>query len=277
MINNNYLVKVHNISYHYSNTLYCQILQENKTETSAGGFIGFAPVFSSDRPNNQVTHRGASIFDSLNFNNYETLRSISIDGKTYNHLPYSEKEVSSIASLFEDRNQNATSYLFDQANEISFKNNIADYQYVHLATHGIVNEMNPNLSGIIFAQPEIDTGENAASDDGILFAGEMYNLDLNADLVVLSACETGLGRIVNGEGIMSMTRGFIYSGTPNILFSLWKVGDKNTYELMVNFYTDIIGGDTYSNALRKAKLRLIQNEATAFPANWAGFTLVGVN
>ena len=275
--NNNYLVKVHNISYHYSNTLYCQILQENKTETSAGGFIGFAPVFSSDRLNNQVTERGASIFDSLNFNNYETLRSISIDGKTYNHLPYSEKEVSSIASLFEDRNQNATSYLFDQANEISFKNNIADYQYVHLATHGIVNEMNPNLSGIIFAQPEIDTGENAASDDGILFAGEMYNLDLNADLVVLSACETGLGRIVNGEGIMSMTRGFIYSGTPNILFSLWKVGDKNTYELMVNFYRDILGGDTYSNALRKAKLSLIQNEATAFPANWAGFTLVGVN
>jgi CHAT domain-containing protein/Tfp pilus assembly protein PilF len=284
--NNDYLVKVHNISYHYSNTLYCQILQENKTETGAGGFIGFAPVFSSDRLNNQVTHRGASIFDSLNFNNYETLRSISIDGKTYNHLPYSEKEVSSIASLFKDRNLNAAAYLYGQANEISFKNNIPDYQYIHLATHGIVNEKNPNLSGIIFAQPENEPGEkeladvepeNAAYDDGILFAGEMYNLDLNADLVVLSACETGLGRIVNGEGIMSMTRGFIYSGTPNILFSLWKVGDKNTYELMVNLYTDIIEGDTYSKALRKAKLRLIQNEATAFPVNWAGFTLVGVN
>ncbi len=274
---NDYLVKVHSISYHYSNTLYSQILQENKTETGTGGFIGFAPVFSSDRLNNQVTQRGTSIFDSLNFNNYETLRSISIDGKTYNHLPYSEKEVSSIASLFKDMNLNAAAYLFDQANEISFKNNISDYQYIHLATHGIVNEKNPNLSGIIFAPPENETVENEAYDDGILFAGEMYNLDLNADLVVLSACETGLGRIVNGEGIMSMTRGFIYSGTPNILFSLWKVGDRNTYELMVKFYADIIGGDTYSNALRKAKLSLIQNEATSFPANWAGFTLVGVN
>ena len=283
---NDYLIKGHNISYHYSNTLYCQILQENNTGSSSGGFIGFAPVFDSDSQNNQVTDRGASIFDSLNFDNYETLRSISIDGKTYNHLPYSEKEVSSIASLFKDKNLNAEAYLYGQANEISFKSNISDYQYIHLATHGIVNEKNPNLSGIIFAQPDSETGEkeladmeleNASSDDGILFAGEMYNLDLNADLVVLSACETGLGRIVNGEGIMSMTRGFIYSGTPNILFSLWKVGDKNTYELMVNFYTDIIGGQTYSKALRNAKLKLIENEATAFPANWAGFTLVGVN
>ena len=100
---------------------------------------------------------------------------------------------------------------------------------------------------------------------------------LNTELVTLSACETGLGKIISGEGIMSMTRGFIYSGTPNILFSLWKVGDKNTYELMVNFYADIIEGQTYSKALRNAKLKLIKNEATAFPANWAGFTLVGVN
>ena len=123
---------------------------------------------------------------------------------------------------------------------------------------------------------EMETGV-PTFDDGILFAGEMYNLDLNADLVVLSACETGLGKIVNGEGIMSMTRGFIYSGTPNILFSLWKVGDKNTYELMVNFYAEVIKGESYSKSLRRAKLKLIENEATAFPANWAGFTLVGVN
>jgi CHAT domain-containing protein len=274
--NRDYLVKTHNISYHYSNTLYCQILQENKTGTGAGGFIGFAPVFNSDSLNNQVTHRGAYIFDTISFNDYETLRSISIDGKTYNYLPYSEKEVSSIASLFKDRNLNAEAFLYGNANEISFKHNIPDYKYIHLATHGIVNEMNPNLSGIVFSQPEMESGI-PTFDDGILFAGEMYNLDLNADLVVLSACETGLGKIVNGEGIMSMTRGFIYSGTPNILFSLWKVGDKNTYELMVNFYTDIIEGDPYSKALRNAKLKLIENEATAFPANWAGFTLVGVN
>jgi CHAT domain-containing protein len=284
--NKDYLVKAHNISYHYSNTLYCQILQENIQNTGSGGFIGFAPVFNSDGLNNQVTHRGASIFDTINFNNYETLRSISIDGKTYNPLPYSEKEVTSITSLFKDRNLNAAAYLFGNANEISFKKNIPNYKFIHLATHGIVNEENPSLSGIIFSQPTYKTLEDSLTemdiglpelDDGILFAGEMYNLDLNADLVVLSACETGLGKIISGEGIMSMTRGFIYSGTPNILFSLWKVGDKNTYELMVNFYADIIEGQTYSKALRNAKLKLIGNEATAFPANWAGFTLVGVN
>ena len=284
--NKDYLVKAHNILYHYSNTLYCQILQENIQNTGTGGFIGFAPVFDNDSLNNLVTHRGASILDTLNSDSYETLRSISYNGKTFNPLPYSEKEVETIASLFKARKLNAAEYLYGNANEISFKKNIPDYKYIHLATHGIVNEKNPNLSGIVFSQPTHKPEEDSLTDmetglpdldDGILFAGEMYNLDLNADLVVLSACETGLGKIISGEGIMSMTRGFIYSGTPNILFSLWKVGDKNTYELMVNFYADIIEGQTYSKALRNAKLKLIKNEATAFPANWAGFTLVGVN
>ena len=281
-----YLVKAHNISYHYSNTLYCEILLENKTDKDDGGFIGFAPVFDNDGFNNLVTHRSASILDTINSDSYETLRSVSYNGKTFNPLPYSEKEVDTIASLFKAGKLNAAEYLYENASENSFKKNIPDYKYIHLATHGIVNEKNPDLSGIVFSQPNHNSEEDSLSeietglpglDDGILFAGEMYNLDLNADLVVLSACETGLGKIVNGEGIMSMTRGFIYSGTPNILFSLWKVGDKNTYELMVNFYSDVIEGQTYSKALRNAKMNLIKNEATAFPSNWAGFTLVGVN
>jgi CHAT domain-containing protein len=196
------------------------------------------------------------------------------------------EEVQSVVKLFRTHDLTATGFLHNLANENSFKENVTEYKYIHLATHGIVNEKNPNLSGIVFSQPhdQMSDGigktpetEYPGNQDGILFAGEMYNLDLNADLVVLSACETGLGKIINGEGIMSMTRGFIYSGTPNIVFSLWKVGDKNTCQLMIDFYSSIIEGESYSNALRKAKLKLIENEETAFPTNWAGFILVGIN
>ena len=112
-------------------------------------------------------------------------------------------------------------------------------------------------------------------EDGVLYGGETYNLDLNVDLLVLSSCESGIGKLMKGEGIMAMTRGFFYSGATNIIFSLWKVYDRQTSDLMREFYHKVLAGETLSSSLRQAKLKMIADQRTAFPSKWSGFILVG--
>ena len=104
---------------------------------------------------------------------------------------------------------------------------------------------------------------------------KIYNLNLNADLVVLSSCESGYGEIVRGEGMMALTRGFIYAGAGNLVTSLWRVLDKDTGVLMKYMYADILSGKTYSESIRNAKLKMIKNQDTAFPLYWSGFVLLG--
>jgi CHAT domain-containing protein len=135
-----------------------------------------------------------------------------------------------------------------------------------------MNEKYPQLSGLAFSQPD----DTISGEDGILYSGEIYTLDLHADLVVLSSCESGIGRLAKGEGMFSLTRGFIYAGANNVVVSLWKVYDKHTSKLMIEFYRGIAAGQDYSTALHNAKLKMLQNEDTAFPVSWAGFVLVGV-
>jgi CHAT domain-containing protein len=166
-----------------------------------------------------------------------------------------------------------TAYFYSDAKEDSFKINVGDYNIVHVASHSFMNEEQPDISGVVFAQPV----DSAYSNDGILYSSEAYNLDLSADLVVLSSCESGLGKLFKGEGMIALTRGFLYSGTSNIMFSLWKIPDKHTSELMVEFYIQMISGKSYSESLRQAKRKLIGNLLTARPRSWAGFLLIGVD
>jgi CHAT domain-containing protein len=100
-------------------------------------------------------------------------------------------------------------------------------------------------------------------------------MNINADLVVLSACETGLGKFEKGEGILGLTRGFLYAGVPNIVYSFWKVDDKSTLQFMTSFYTKILNNKSYSEALREAKLEMIRNNNTAYPLFWGSFALIG--
>lgn len=203
------------------------------------------------------------------------MRSVSVDGKTFDELKYSEWEVNSIIDLFSKNKSSGinTAYFYSDAKEDSFKTNVADYKIVHIASHSFMNEDQPDISGVIFAQPQDSVFEN----DGILYSGETYSLDLNADLVVLSSCESGLGKLFKGEGMIALTRGFLYSGVSNIIFSLWKIPDKHTSELMVEFYRQMISGKSYAESLRQAKLKLVSNSLTARPRSWAGFLLIGVN
>lgn len=267
----NFLVKEYEIAYHHSATLFVSSVEEEKKSASKN-FIGFAPVFPKDK---NLGYTISTVNTPLLASNDEALRSVSIDGKNYDELKYSEWEVKSIIDLFakKDFKKINTAYFYSDAKEDSFKVNVKDYKIVHIASHSFMNEDQPDMSAVIFAQPT----DSVYSNDGILYAAETYNLDLSSDLVVLSSCESGLGKLFKGEGMIGLTRGFLYSGTNNIIFSLWKIPDKHTSELMVEFYRQMISGKSYSESLREAKLKLIENNITARPRSWAGFLLVGAN
>ena len=271
----NFLVRRFNIHYHYSVALLQQMTKYKSDKLSTnGGIVGFAPVFSKEGKNNIVASNRSSVIDSTIMDK-SVIQAVATNGETYNELPYSKEEVQSIMEIFSNKGYLSDGHFHQGASEEKFKKLAGKYKYIHLATHGFINEKNPHLSGIVFAQSS--TSNTSNEEDNILFSGETFNLSLSADLLVLSACETGLGKIVKGEGVMSMTRGFLYAGVSNIIISLWKIGDKNTSDLMEKFYSFQLEGDSYAMALRKAKLELINKNATSFPSTWAGFTLLGVN
>jgi CHAT domain-containing protein len=133
-----------------------------------------------------------------------------------------------------------------------------------------VDEKHPGLSRVLLA-PETGSGE-----DGVLHLGEVYNLRLNADLVVLSACGTGGGQIVRGEGIIGLTRGFLYAGAKSLLVSLWPVSDAASAGLIGDFYAELLAGRPKTQALREAKLRTMgRNPEYAKPYYWSSLVLVG--
>ncbi len=156
--------------------------------------------------------------------------------------------------------------------ESDFHREADQYQVLHLATHGLVEDQQPLYSKLVFA-PEDDSVY-----DGFLHAYEIYNMRLPANLVVLSACNTGVGKLEKGEGIMSLSRAFFYAGVKSLLMSLWKVSDESTSELMVSFYEGLKAGEDKDLALQQAKVTYIQNQEIAMkshPYFWAGFVLKG--
>lgn len=173
------------------------------------------------------------------------------------------------ASLNEYFSPHKTKLLLgDEATYSRFsESNLMDFDYIHFATHAFINEENPEFSAILL-YPEKD-------NSGATFVGDIFNLELDANLVVLGACQTALGSIYKGEGMIGFTRAFIYAGASNLAVSMWRVSDQPTAYLMIDFYDYMRQGYDYSDALRKAKLNLISNPQFANPVNWAAFTLTG--
>lgn len=269
-----YLVRNYSISYHHSATLWLNSIEMGGKRTERNNsFVGFAPVFDSKTNNGYIASR-EWISDSTSTE--PSTRSVSSDFKSFNSLPYSEDEINSIVKLFAKKKKEAKGYFHTQANEENFKSNIKDYNFIHIASHSFTNDKYPGLSGIAFSQPDTTEIKNEKGNDGILYSGETYGLALsNADLIVLSSCKSGLGKLIKGEGFLSLSRGFLYSGAPNVIFSLWSIKDEQTKDLMVQFYKQVLKGQDYSKALRKAKLKLLNNKKTAYPKYWAGMVLVG--
>ncbi len=270
-----YLLNNYAITYHQSATLWLNSKITNKKgRASEKSFAGFAPVFNPEINNGTILSTNW-IADTAG--KEHATRAISSDAKHFNPLPWSETEIKSIVQLFEKNKSRSVAYFHRQATEDNFKQQIKDVKYIHVASHSFANDKFPSLSGIAFSQP--DTSNNSKNaDDGILYASETYNLDLsNAELLVLSSCKSGLGKLVQGEGFLSLSRGFLYSGVPNIVFSLWNVNDQATKDLMVEFYKQILKGKPYSIALQKAKLKLLHNRQTTEPKYWAAWKLNGSN
>jgi CHAT domain-containing protein len=184
-------------------------------------------------------------------------------------LPASRKEVTDVREMFDERAGFFGGWFDATAGRLKSAS-LERYRYVHLATHAVVDERHPALSRLLFA-PEGGSGK-----PGVLTLGDVYNLRLNADLVVLSACDTGRGQIARGEGIIGLTRGFLYAGARSLLVSLWPVSDEATARLMRDFYAELLKGATKARALREAKLHnLTQNPEHAKPFYWSSLVLVG--
>ncbi len=188
-----------------------------------------------------------------------------------NELPATELEVNDISQLFSSRNIEHDLYLHQEANEHLIKtSSLKKYRFIHFATHGVVDEKNPERSRIFLQH-------SAAAEDGSLFCGEIYNLQLDAELVTLSACETGLGKISKGEGVIGLSRALVYAGARNLVVSLWSVADESTASLMTKFYNNLLEHQTpgYAANLRQAKLSLLESDQYSAPYFWAPFILIG--
>jgi len=241
-----FLIKKYQINYSYSAGLLLKSLNIKRRRDNRKTWLGIAPVFNN--------------VEKMKINNVE----ITV-------LPGSKKEIEDIAEIFIQKGDEVNSVTEKDATETFVKNeNLKDYKYIHIATHGVVNTDEPNLSAILL-YPE--KGEN----DGVLYSGEIYNLELDADLTVLSACETGLGKISKSEGIIGLSRALLYAGSDNTIVSLWKVSDVSTHNLMVDFYNNLVENeDDRANALHKAKIKMIEtSENFAHPFFWSPFVLIG--
>jgi CHAT domain-containing protein len=149
---------------------------------------------------------------------------------------------------------------------------LSEYRYVHFATHGYLDSQRPELSAIVLSL--ID--ERGEPQRGFLRLREVYDLKLSAELVVLSACETGIGKEIRGEGLVGLTRGFMYAGAPRVAVSLWSVSDRATAELMEKFYGAMLkDGLRPAAALRAAQIEMLRRPGSESPYYWAAFILQG--
>ncbi len=188
-------------------------------------------------------------------------------------LPRTRDEVEAIVELF---GKSATARLGLDATETSAKLEAKDADIIHLASHGWMDEAMGLSSGLALTQPEALGRKPTAEDDGLLQAWEIFeHVRLKADLVVLSACQTGLGEDVRGEGLVGLTRAFLYAGARSVMVSLWDVSDGATAEFMKEFYRQLRDGTTKDAALQRAMIAMQGNPAHRHPFYWAPFILVG--
>lgn len=247
------LLHNYNISYDYS------LLISNNNQKNFDfdqDFIAFVPGFT-DKMKNEYE---LSITDSLDLD------------KTYLHLlpqPFTSDLVKQVGNKY-----SGTSFLNEQASKQLFINNAQEHKIIHIGTHAESDNINPELSRLVFAKNLSDTSNK---NDNYLYAFEIYNLNLNAELAVLTACETGKPTYQPGEGMISLAHAFNYAGSESILTSLWEIDEKSSTEILNYFYKYLSESKRKDEALRLAKLDYLKNAdgRTVHPQYWAGLILMG--
>jgi tetratricopeptide (TPR) repeat protein len=243
-----YLLNKYWISYSYSATL---LFQEKRESRSNGKILAIAPVYDS------IDEKIKNVSDNIKelTSNLESLE-------------YTDDEVNEVTQVFE-----GDKLLGNNATEYNFKIAAPEYKILHLAMHTIIDDEHPLESKLVFS-----FGRDTI-DDGLLNTYEIYNLKLNAQMAVLSACKTGFGKLSQGEGIMSLARGFIYAGVPGIVMTLWEIEDISTSKIMTLFYKNLKIGLRKDEALGKAKLFYLKSadKLHSHPYFWAAYVQIGDN
>jgi CHAT domain-containing protein len=198
-------------------------------------------------------------------------RADSFDPSRLPRLRFTEEEVNSIVE-FADPKRSFKALGFNATLAEVTSGRLAEYRIVHFATHGYIATDTPELSGLVFSRFD----GRAEPLDGVLRLTDVYSLRLNADLVTLSACETALGKEMRGEGLIGLTRGFMYAGSSRVLATLWKVDDRMTMKLMKRFYkAHLRQGLSVPEALRQAQREIREDPWLRHPYYWAAFSLQG--
>lgn len=264
-----YLIRNKSISYAYSATLLNQSIKRHR-EPPTKMLFAVAPAFPPG------TKLDSTTIEFLRLNGVDTTDPLLAIAP----LPGSREEVEQIGEIFR-RQEGLVKRLFDSkstilvnddATEIALKtSSLSSFRYLHIATHSFISTIDPSLSGML-----LWPGAGGSKEDGILRAGEIFNLDLNAELVVLSACDTGTEVLQNIEGNLGLSRGFIYAGAKNLIVSLWPSDDVGTKYLMVHLYENISSRQTIKSAIRNAKMTLIKEGGIlAKPYFWSPFIHIG--
>lgn len=202
----------------------------------------------------------------------EMIKSAAESGlNSFVRLPFTRQEADQIMR-FAGTTQSFKEVDFGASRQRAIGADLRHYRIVHFATHGIVNNQHAELSGIVLSLVD----EQGRPQNGFLRLYDIYNLNLNADLVVLSACQTALGKDIKGEGLVGLTRAFMYAGASRVVASLWQIDDRGTAELMSYFYQAMLSANlSPAAALRKAQLTMLNNKRWRHPRYWAAFTIQG--
>jgi len=248
--NLHYLLKDYTISYNYSATLWKENLEQKQPKNN-GQMLAMAAHYSV-QVNSSHSESRLPVYDRLR--------------QALNALPAARIEVEALEKAY------AGFFGFDNlASEKTFKEKAAGYAVIHLAMHGFLDKKNPILSSLAF------TEDGDSLENNFLQAYEISKMELNSDLVVLSACETGYGKFEKGNGTASLARAFMYAGASALVVSLWQVNDASTSLIMQNFYSNLAKGLPKDKALQQAKLAYLEkiNGFAAHPAFWSPFVLIG--
>ncbi len=249
-----YLIKSHALSYHYSSTLLIES-EWRKNRAFKNIMALFAPSF---------VHRGQGAK-----NNTDTIRKINM---SISPLFGNKNEVESVHKI-----TGGDIFCDSLATETKFKQIAKNYQLIHIATHGIADDERPMFSKLFFTPGRTADLEEAYMSDGHVNACEIFNMSLTAEQVVLSACDTGTGKLQNGEGIMSLARAFLYAGVPSLVVSLWEVNDHLALPVFTQYYKQLKSRKPKDQALRSAKLEYLShaNNLSRAPYYWAPFIVIG--